>query len=101
MLKSYLIVFFISMLPLIELRGAIPVGIGMGLPILPTYLVCVVGNMLPVPFIYLFARKVPSGATTSLSSAPFAVSASSRAKKEVVRWKPRPGAASWRRCCSL
>ena len=52
MLKSYLIVFFISMLPLIELRGAIPVGIGMGLPILPTYLVCVVGNMLPVPFIY-------------------------------------------------
>ena len=58
MLKSYLIVFFISMLPLIELRGAIPVGIGMGLPILPTYLVCVVGNMLPVPIIYLFARKV-------------------------------------------
>ena len=54
MLKSYLIVFFISMLPLIGLRGAIPVGIGMGLPILPTYLVCVVGNMLPVPFIYLF-----------------------------------------------
>ena len=47
MLKSYLIVFFISMLPLIELRGAIPVGIGMGLPILPTYLVCVVGNPLP------------------------------------------------------
>ena len=58
MLKSYLIVFFISMLPLIELRGAIPVGIGMGLPILPTYLVCVVGNMLPVPAIYFLARKV-------------------------------------------
>ena len=58
MLKNYLIVFFISMLPLVELRGAIPVGIGMGLPILPTYLVCVVGNMLPVPFIYLFARKL-------------------------------------------
>ena len=55
MLKSYLIVFFISMLPLIELRGAIPVGIGMGLPILPTYLVCVVGNMLPVPFIFVVA----------------------------------------------
>ena len=58
MLKSYLIVFFISMLPLIELRGAIPVGIGMGLPILPTYLVCVVGNMLPVPFIILFIRQI-------------------------------------------
>lgn len=58
MLKNYLIIFFISMVPLIELRGAIPIGLGMGLPVLPTYLVCVVGNMLPVPFIYLFARKV-------------------------------------------
>ncbi len=57
MLKNYLLVFFISMVPLIELRGAIPIGLGMGLPILPTYLVCVLGNMLPVPFIYLFARK--------------------------------------------
>ena len=54
MLKSYLLVFFVSMVPLIELRGAIPIGLGMGLPILPTYLVCVVGNMIPVPFIYLF-----------------------------------------------
>ena len=58
MIKNYLLVFLISMFPLIELRGAIPVGIGMGLPILPTYLVCVVGNMLPVPLIYFFARKV-------------------------------------------
>ena len=45
------------MVPAIELRGAIPIGLGMGLPALPTYLVCVLGNMLPVPFIYLFARK--------------------------------------------
>ena len=45
MLKSYLLVFFVSMVPLIELRGAIPIGLGMGLPILPTYLVCVVGNI--------------------------------------------------------
>ena len=57
MLKNYLLVFFISMFPIIELRGAIPVGLGMGLPALPTYLICVVGNMLPVPFLYLFARK--------------------------------------------
>ena len=58
MLKNYLLVFFISMVPVVELRGAIPIGLGMGLPVLPTYLVCVVGNMIPVPFIYLFARKV-------------------------------------------
>ena len=57
MLKNYLLVFYISMVPIIELRGAIPIGLGMGLPVLPTYLVCVIGNMIPVPFIYLFARK--------------------------------------------
>ena len=56
MLK-YLAVFFISMLPIIELRGAIPVGLAWGLPVVPTYIICVLGNMLPVPFIYLFARK--------------------------------------------
>ena len=57
MLKNYLLIFLISMVPIIELRGAIPIGLGMGLPVLPTYLLCVLGNMLPVPFIYLFARK--------------------------------------------
>ena len=100
MLKSYLIVFFISMLPLIELRGAIPVGIGMGLPILPTYLVCVVGNMLPVPFIYLFARKVLIWGYHKPIIGPFCRFCIVKGEKEVVRWKPRPGAASWRRCCS-
>ena len=58
MLKKYLWVAFISMVPLIELRGAIPVGVGLGLPIVPTYIIAVLANMVPVPFIYLFARKV-------------------------------------------
>ena len=58
MLKSYLWIFFISMVPLIELRGAIPVSQVMGLPIVPSFIVCIIGNMLPVPIIYLFARKV-------------------------------------------
>ena len=57
MLKNYLLIFLISMVPIIELRGAIPIGLGMGLPVLPTCLLCVLGNMIPVPFIYLFARK--------------------------------------------
>ncbi len=56
MLK-YLAVFLISMLPIVELRGAIPVGLAWGLPVVPTYIIAVLGNMLPVPFIYLFARK--------------------------------------------
>ena len=57
-MKSYLIVFLISMVPLIELRGAIPYAIGFGLPIVPSYIIAIIGNMLPVPIIYLFARKV-------------------------------------------
>ncbi len=56
--KQYIIIFLISMVPLIELRGAIPYAIGFGLPILPSYIICIVGNMIPVPFIFFFARKV-------------------------------------------
>ena len=62
MLKKYLIVFLISMVPLIELRGSIPIGLsslwGDPIQVLPLYIICILGNMLPVPFIYLFARKV-------------------------------------------
>ena len=58
MIESYGIVFLISMVPLIELRGAIPYSQFLGLPILPSYIVSIIGNMLPVPIIYLFARKV-------------------------------------------
>ena len=54
---KYLSVFFISMVPLIELRGAIPIALGMDLPAIPSIAVCVLGNMLPVPVIYFFARK--------------------------------------------
>ena len=58
MIGKYLWVFLISMGPIIELRGAIPVAVGMGLPLIPSYIICIIGNMLPVPFIYFFARKV-------------------------------------------
>lgn len=58
MFKKYLIVFLISMVPLIELRGAIPYATAYELPLIPSYIVSIVGNMLPVPFIYLFARKI-------------------------------------------
>ena len=58
MLKKYLIAFFVSMVPLIELRGGVPIAVGMGLPYWPALIVCVVANMLPVPIIYFFARKV-------------------------------------------
>ena len=59
----YLVIFVVSMLPLIELRGAIPiaylfreVGIALNMPLV--YVIIILGNMLPVPFIFFFARKV-------------------------------------------
>lgn len=57
-LVKYLIVFVISMVPVVELRGAIPIAEGMGLNLVWYYIVAIIGNMLPVPIIYLFARKV-------------------------------------------
>ena len=58
MLLKYLLLFFVSMVPLIELRGSIVMAVGMDLPYLPSLVVCTLGNLLPVPFIYFFARKV-------------------------------------------
>ena len=58
MIKKYLIVFLIAMVPIIELRGAIPYAVAFGLPTVPSVLTALLGNMLPVPFIYFFARKI-------------------------------------------
>lgn len=58
MFIKYLVVFFVSMVPLIELRGAIPIAVGLGLPKLISFIIAIIGNMLPVPIIYLFSRKV-------------------------------------------
>lgn len=57
MFKNYLFCFFVSMVPLLELRGAIPIALGMGLHPVASYIICVVGNIVPMPFIYFFARK--------------------------------------------
>ena len=57
-MKKYFWVLFISMLPLVEIRGALPYAVGMDLPMVPSIIVAVIGNMIPVPFIFLFARKV-------------------------------------------
>lgn len=54
---KYLLVFFLSMVPLLELRGAIPMAVGMGIKSIHAIIICSVGNMLPVPVIYFFARK--------------------------------------------
>lgn len=62
MLKKYIITFLISMVPIVELRGAVPFGLspalGGALPVVPLYITCILGNMLPVPLIFFFARKI-------------------------------------------
>ena len=57
-IKDIFWVLFISMVPLIELRGAVPVGTVLGLPFYTNFTVAVIGNLLPVPFILLFIPKV-------------------------------------------
>ena len=55
---NYIITFLISMIPLVELRGAVPYAISSGIPLWQALLIGVVGNMLPVPIIFFFARHI-------------------------------------------
>lgn len=55
---KYLATFIISMIPVIELRGAIPIGVSLGLSHVEAMGVSIIGNMLPVPFIILFIRPI-------------------------------------------
>lgn len=56
--NDYLTVFIVSMFPIVELRGAIPVGVGLGMDWAVVYLISVIGNMIPVPFLILFIRPI-------------------------------------------
>ena len=58
MLWKYLLVVLVAMVPVIDLRGAIPIGMGMGLDFWPVFICSFIGNILPVPIIILFVRKV-------------------------------------------
>lgn len=57
-MKNLLYVFFIAMVPLIELRGAIPVGTSLGINWIVNLIVCIIGNCVPIPFILLFVKAV-------------------------------------------
>lgn len=58
MIKSFFWVLFLSMVPVAELRVSIPIGCSLGLPVLQCAAAAIIGNMIPVPFIILFIRKV-------------------------------------------
>lgn len=55
---EFLLTLLVSMVPVIELRGGIPFGVAAGLPVWAAYLAAVIGNLLPVPFIVVYIRRV-------------------------------------------
>jgi uncharacterized membrane protein len=57
-MMKYVLTFFISMVPIVELRGGVPFGIGMGIKWYYALPICMIGNMIPVPFIFFFARHI-------------------------------------------
>lgn len=57
-MRRWLTVLFCSMLPVLELRGAVPMGLSLGLPHLPVLIISILGNLIPVPFVILFIRHV-------------------------------------------
>ena len=58
MLSKYLAVFFVSMVPVLELRGAIPIGVAGGLTPLAAMVIAMVGNLVPIPFLIVFTRQI-------------------------------------------
>ena len=105
---NHLWVFFISMLPIIELRGGIPAGAVLGLPLWSNYLVSIIGNFLPVPFILLFIRKILTWMKTTKRLAKIALWLEEKAQKksdQVMRYAslglflfvaiPLPGTGAW------
>lgn len=71
MLNKYLLVFLVAMLPIVELRGAIPIGAGYSIPFWTNYIICVLGNILPVPFLILFCTKILNWLTKFKKIGPF------------------------------
>ena len=107
-LKDYLIVFLVSMLPVVELRGAIPIGVGMGLSLASTYIAAIIGNILPVPFIILFSKKILTYLSKREKVGPFFQKIIDRANRKAEKFGkyellalflfvaiPLPGTGAW------
>ena len=107
-LNANLAVFLVSMLPIVELRGAIPFGVGLGMDWRSVYLISVIGNMIPIPFIILFFRPLINYLKTTRLFGKLASKLherSLRKSKDVVKYKifglflfvaiPLPGTGAW------
>ncbi len=107
-LEHYLYVFFCSMVPLVELRGAIPLGRALNLPWFANFAVCVIGNMLPIPFILLFIRRILAWMKTTKRLSKIALWLEEKAEKnkgKIMKYAtfglmlfvgiPLPGTGAW------
>jgi len=103
-----LLTFFTSMIPVLELRGAIPVGVAGGLPVLLSMLIAVIGNLIPIPFLIIFTKKVFDWLKTKgrIKALVEKLEAKAHAKSEIVHkyewWGlcilvaiPLPGTGAW------
>lgn len=107
--NSALVTFIVSMVPVIELRGALPIGVGLGMPIWEALAVSVIGNMVPIPFILLFIRKIFAFMRKYMPHLEnFVTRMEERAEKKkdmVLKWQfwglmifvaiPLPGTGAW------
>ena len=82
---NMLAVFGLSMVPFLELRAAVPLGCGLGLPWYLTFAICAIGNMLPVPFILLFIRRILKWMKTTKKLSGIALWVEKKAQKHSVR----------------
>ncbi len=107
---NYLYVFVISMVPIIELRGAIPVGYGLGLPFFINYIICCIGNLIPVPFILFFIKWLLNFMSSSKigffnKTANFVLKKADKNKGKITKYAtwglflfvaiPLPGTGAW------
>lgn len=105
---KYLMTFLISMLPIVELRGAVPVGTALGLNPYLVLLISIIGNVLPIPFVIIFARKIIALLKRTCIFSRFALWLENKAYKnreKIVKYEklglfifvaiPLPGTGAW------
>lgn len=107
---NYLYVFLISMVPIVELRGAIPIGYGLDIPFFANYIICCVGNLIPVPFILLFIKWLLNFMSNSKigffnKTANFVLKKADKNKSKITKYAtwglflfvavPLPGTGAW------
>lgn len=109
MFENILMTFFISMVPVLELRGAIPLAVAAGLDIPTALIVAIIGNLVPVPFIIIFIRKIfkwMQSQSQRLAAIVHKMEAKANAKKDqVLKYEfwgllllvaiPLPGTGAW------